>query len=237
MKAAFCALTLLASAPGLCDTAMREHMDDDPLNVMLMLDRFEIRNGKGADPLSWEGRAWIGRDFSKLLLRSEGEAVDGHAASAELEALWMRPVSRWWDLVVGARHEFKPKKSRDWLALGVVGLAPYRIHVQATGYVSEGGRTALRLETDCELLVTNHLILEPRMELNAYGKKDFSRGLGSGISDLELGLRLRYEIRREIAPYLGAAWVNRFGSTAGLARANGEDAHELQVLAGLRVWY
>lgn len=211
-------------------------MDDDPIVAMFMVDRLEVRNVEG-DPLNWDVNVSIGRDFNKLLIRTEGELVDGRVEGAELEALWARPVARWWSLVAGARQDIRPQEARSWLALGVEGLAPYQFHVQATGYVGEEGRTALRLETEYDLLLTNRLILQPRFELNAYGKPDLSRGIGSGISDLELGLRLRFEIRREVATYLGVAWVNKFGRTADIANANGEDAHELQALVGLRVWY
>jgi copper resistance protein B len=212
-------------------------MDDDPLNTMFMIDRLEVGNAHGTSPLAWGARAWVGRDFNKLLLRSEGRMDGGKVEDAELEVLWVRPASRWWNLVAGARHEFEPGQSRSWLAAGVEGLAPYRLHVQATGYVGEQGRTALRLETEYELLLTNRLILQPRAELNAYGKGDPGRGIGSGVSDLEVGLRLRFEIRREVAPYVGVTWINKFGGTAGIARANGQDPHEVQVLVGLRVWY
>ena len=156
---------------------------------------------------------------------------------ADLEALWARPLARWWDVVAGVRHEFEPQDARSWLALGVTGIMPYQFHLQVTAYVGEQGRTALQLESEYQLLLTNRLILQPRLELNAYGKDDPLRGTGSGLSDLELGLRLRYEIRREFAPYVGVAWVHRLGRTAALTRAGGADASDLQVLVGLRAWY
>jgi copper resistance protein B len=216
---------------------MRGHMGGDARVALLLLDRLEIRDTASGSQFAWKADAWFGSDFNKLLLRTEGEAVGGRTERAEMEALWLRPTTRWWDLVAGVRHDFRPRDSRTWLALGVVGLAPYGIHVQATGYVGEDWRTALRLEGTYELLLTNRLIIQPRVELNAHGKDDAGREIGSGVSDLDLGLRLRYEIRREVAPYVGVAWVNRFGGTADAARARGEDAHEVQVLAGLRVWY
>lgn len=226
-----------AAFPDLGAMATREHMDDDPLTVMLMLDRFELGDTREGSRLSWGGSAWIGGDFNKLLLRTEGEHVEGRIAAAEVAAFWAHPVARWWNQVVGVRHDFEPGAGRTWLAYGVEGIAPWNFHVQATAYLGEQGRTALRLETAYELLLTNRLILQPRAELNAYGKADRDRGIGSGLADLDLGLRLRYELRREVAPYLGVGWVNHFGSSASILRANGGDAHELQVLAGLRVWY
>ncbi|MEO8313795.1 MAG: copper resistance protein B [Pseudomonadota bacterium] len=226
-----------AAFPDLGNMTMREHADDNPLNVMVLADRLEIRDARQASPLVWDASIWVGRDYNKLLLRTEGEIVKARVEAGNVEALWVRPFARWWDLAVGARHEFQPRQSRSWLALGVTGLAPYRFQVEATAYVGETGRTALQLQTKYDLLLTNRLILQPRVELNAYGRSDRSRGIGSGVSDLELGLRLRYEIRREIAPYFGVAWANKFGSTADLARVQGVASHEVQVLAGLRVWY
>jgi copper resistance protein B len=226
-----------AAFPDLSGVSMREHMNDDPTNVMFLVDRLERRDATGSSPSIWDANLWIGRDFNKLLLRTEGEVLKGRVEDANLEALWARPVSRWWELVVGARQDFRPEPARSWLALGVVGLAPYRVQVEATAYVGEGARTALALQLEYELLLTNRLILQPRLEINAYGKEDRSRGIGAGVSDLELGLRLRYEIRREFAPYVGVAWANKFGATADFARAGGTDPYELQVLAGLRVWY
>jgi copper resistance protein B len=226
-----------AAFPDLSRTTMRQHMDDDPLNFMVLVDRLEVRSAQLGSPLVWDANLWIGRDFNKLLLRTEGEYREGHTEEGNIEAFWARPVSRWWDLVVGAREDFRPKQTRSWAALGVVGLAPYRFHVEATAYIGESARTALALQAEYELLLTNRLILQPRLELNLYGKEDRSRGIGSGLSDLEVGLRLRYELRREIAPYLGVAWVNRFGQTAELTRAAGMQPHELQALAGLRAWY
>jgi copper resistance protein B len=215
---------------------MRGHMNDDPFNVMLKLDRLELRDAGAHSQLDWDADAWFGRDFNKLLLRTEGES-SGAVESADLEALWARPFARWWEVVAGVRHEFEPRQSRSWLALGVTGIMPYQFHLQATAYAGEQGRTALQLESEYELLLTNRLILQPRAELNAYGKDDPLRGIGSGLSDVELGVRLRYEIRREIAPYVGVAWVNQLGRTADLTRAGGDDPRDLHLLVGVRAWY
>lgn len=208
---------------------MKDHMDDDPLEFMVLLDRLEIRDGQAATPFVWDAKAWVGKDRNRLYLRSEGEVVSGTTEEATVEAFWARPVWRWWNLALGMREDFQPRESRSWLAVGVMGLAPYRINVQATAYLGDSGRTALRLETEYDLLLTNRLILQPRLELDAYGKDDPGQDIAAGVSSFEVGLRLRYEIRREFAPYAGIAWVNRSGNT--------EDVHELQALAGLRVWF
>jgi copper resistance protein B len=123
------------------------------------------------------------------------------------------------------------------LDLGVQGLAPYFFEVDAALYIGEEGRTAARFSAEYDILITQRLILQPEVELRAYGKDDPENGIGSGFSDMEFGLRLRYEIRRELAPYLGVHWERKFGNTADLARSRGEDADEWSLVAGLRVWF
>ena len=201
------------------DMTMTDHMNDDPLEYMVLLDRLEFRDTSSATPFVWDTKAWVGRDRNRLYLRSNGGTANGTTA-ATVEAFWARPVSRWWNLVLGMREDFAPGDAQGWLAVGVMGLAPYRVNVQATAYLGDAGRTALRIETEYDMLLTNRLILQPRLELDAYGKDDPSHDIDSGIS-MDLGLRLRYEIRREIAPYMGINW----------------DTHELQALAGLRIWF
>jgi len=218
------------------DSSMNDHMDDDPLSYMVLFDNLEVRDADASTPFAWDVEAWVGRDVNRLYLRSEGEVTeDSDEASAEL--LWARPVARWWNLAAGVREDFEPGDSRTWLAMGVFGLAPYRLHLQATAYLGDSGRSAFRFKTDYDFLLTNRLILQPRLQLDAYGKDDEGRGIGSGISTVDVGLRLRYEVRREFAPYLGVAWVNKLGQTGDLAEASGEDANEVQALAGLRIWF
>ena len=133
--------------------------------------------------------------------------------------------------------DFGKGPSRTWLALGLQGLAPYWLDAEATFYVGEEGRTAARLKADYDLLITQRLILQPYSEVNLYSKSDPGRQVGSGLSDLELSLRLYYEVRRELAPYVGVAWFRRFGTTAELTRAAGEGGDEVQLVAGLHVWF
>jgi copper resistance protein B len=225
-----------AESPPL-DPSMNDHMDDDPLSYMVLFDNLEIRDADSTSPFAWDVEAWIGRDVNRLYLRSEGEIADGDSDEVTAELLWARPVARWWNLAAGVREDFEPGDSRTWLAMGVFGLAPYRLHMEATAYIGDAGRSAFRLKTDYDVLLTNRLILQPRLELDAYGEDDPSRGIGSGISSIDVGLRLRYEFRREFAPYLGVVWVNRLGQTGDLAEASGEDANEVQALAGLRMWF
>jgi copper resistance protein B len=211
-------------------------MDDTSAFAMVLLDQLEWRDSDGDDGLFWDGRAWYGRDFNKLWFKSEGERV-ARESEARIELLWDHIFARWWSVQTGVRHDLGEGPGRTWAAVGVQGLAPYWFEVEATLYVGEEGRTAAILSAEYDLLLTQRLILQPKIEMNLYGKDDASNGIGSGLSEGELSLRLRYEIRREIAPYLGVTWTRSFGNTADLVRVEGGDASDLQVVAGLRMWF
>ena len=227
-----------AAFPDLSGHDMSGHMDDDPLVWMVSADRLEWQQG---DTLAWEGRAWFGHDHGRLWLRSEGEREQGHGTEASIEALWGKPVNAWWDVLAGVRHDIendgRGHDGQDWLALGVQGLAPYKFEVQARAYLGERGQSMVQAEVEYELLLTNKLILQPRIEATAHGRNDAARGIGSGLGEVDAGLRLRYELRREFAPYIGIERAYRFGKTADFARAAGDDAHETRWVAGLRFWF
>ncbi len=208
-------------------------MHDDPLLAMFKLDQFERAHGDDAYSTSWEAEAWIGHDFDKLWLRTEGERENG-ATDARIEAFWDHAFASFWDWQLGVRHDFGDGTQRDWAAFGVQGLAPYWFEIEATAYVGEQGRTAARLRAEYELLLTQRWILQPELEANLYSKSDPTRGVTDGLSDLEFGLRLRYEIRREFAPYVGVVWTRRFGDSGLMA---GHAASDTQLVAGLRVWF
>ena len=213
-------------------------MLDDSRQGMLLLDQLEyVHSRDGGNAAVIDGRAWYGGDIDKLWLKFEGEHADGRLQDLRTEALWDHAVSTYWDTQLGVRHDFGIGPGRTWAAFGVQGLAPYWFETEATFYVGQGGRTAARVQAECEVLLTQRLILQPRAEVNFYGKDDPARGIGSGLSDAEVGLRLRYEIRREFAPYVGVVWNQRFGKTADFARAQGEHADDLEFVAGLRVWF
>jgi copper resistance protein B len=211
-------------------------MNDAAALGKLLIDQLEWRQGEGKDGTAWDAQAWYGSDYDKLWVKTEGVRVGSVTEDARAELLWDRIFSRWWSLQAGVRHDFGNGPSRDWLALGVAGLAPYFFVIEATAYVGDAGRTAMRLRTEYELLFTQRLILQPEFELNAYGKDDPERHLGAGVSELQFGLRLRYEIRREFAPYVGVAWLRSLGKTADLMREAGEDTGVFQVVAGVRIW-
>jgi copper resistance protein B len=209
-------------------------MDDAAAFGSIAFDRFEWR--EHSDAIAWEGSAWYGGDYNKLMLKSEGESADG-ADHLRTELLWDRTISRWWHMQTGVRHDSGEGPSRTWAAFGIEGLAPYWIELEATAYVGEEGRTALRAEGSYDLRFTQRLILQPQFEINLYGKDDPERGLGSGLSDVQAALRLRYEVRREFAPFIGVHWSRLFGETADIAQAQGSDDSEVQFVAGLKVWF
>lgn len=170
-------------------------------------------------------------------MRTEGERTNGVTESAELQALWGHAVSPWWDVVSGVRQDFKPGAPQTWAALGLQGMALYDFETQATAYLGEAGQTALRLKGDYDILLTNRLILQPTAEINLYGKNDPQRATGSGLSDTEVGLRLRYEIRREFAPYIGVTWNRAYGKTADYRLEEGEDQSDTRFVVGVRMWF
>lgn len=211
-------------------------MEDSAPVGMMLVDQFEWREIDDADAILWDAQAWYGNDYNKAWFKTEGERVDGEY-EGRAELLWDRIVSRWWSLQAGVRHDFSEGPSRTWAAFGMQGLAPYWFEVEATVYLGEEGRTAARAAVEYDILFTQRLILQPEVELNLYGKDDPANGIGSGLSDAEVALRLRYEIRREFAPYVGVAWTRLFGDTADLASAAGHDSSDLQVVAGVRLWF
>jgi copper resistance protein B len=217
--------------------AQTMQMDDRERFGAVLIDQLEWGEASGAGAFDWYAQAWYGGDYNKLWLKTAGEQSDGTTTDARVEALWDHVVARWWSLQTGLRHDFGVGPARNWAALGVEGLAPYFFNIEATAYVGDAGRTAARFRADYDLLFSQRLILQPEFEVNAYGQDDPQRQIGAGISDFQLALRLRYEIRREIAPYLGVAWVRRTGKTADLAREAGQSTDEVWALVGVRIFF
>ncbi len=211
-------------------------MDDTAAVGMVLFDQLEWQEVDDRDALIWDAQAWYGNDFTKLWLKSAGERVAGeYDGRAELYV--DRLLARWWNLQAGVRQDFSDGRSRTWAAFGVQGLAPHWFQVEATAYVGEQGRLAAAFSGEYEILLTQRLILQPKIEFNLYSKDDRDNGIGSGLADSELALRLRYEFRREFAPYVGVAWTRLSGETADIARAEGRDTDDFQVVAGLRFWF
>jgi len=213
------------------------HLHGTSVQSYWLLDRLEVSDADNGTALGWEAMAWVGGDIQRIWLRSEGEAVDGRIEHGDMEVLYGRSVRPWWDVLAGVRQDVGEGPSRTWAAFGVQGLSPYKFEVAATAYIGQGGRTALRAEAEYDTLLTNRLILQWRAEANAYGKADPLAGIGSGLSTVEFGARLRYEITRQFAPYFGVEHDRAFGNTADLRRNAGHDAGDTRVVAGVRVWF
>ncbi|OMH31784.1 copper resistance protein B [Motiliproteus sp. MSK22-1] len=221
---------------GLGQTAFAAE-SDDPLLFSLQFDELEIRDAEDNEPFAWDVQGWLGYDLDKFYFKTEGERADGETESSELQLLYSKAVAPFWDMQIGLRQDFSPGDSQSWVVFGVQGLAPYFFEVDTALFIGESGQTGLRLSAEYELLLTQKLILSPSLEVNLYGKNDQERGIGSGLSDLEAGLRLRYEIKREFAPYIGLNWEKKYGDTADFASEDGESSDDLQVVLGVKAWF
>ena len=209
---------------------------DEHVFASLLANRFEydVDNDSGVYDL----QGWAGTTYDRFVLKAEGDVANGGLAESETEFLWGHAIATFWDTQVGVRVDTNDEgEDRQWLAFGVQGLAPYWFEVDVAGYLGDGGRSALGIELEYELLFTQRLILQPRAEFTLYGKNDELNGVGQGLSDAALGLRLRYEFSRQFAPYIGIERTGKFGRTADYAEALNEPTSETSYVAGLRFWF
>jgi copper resistance protein B len=210
---------------------------DNAVSYFVLFDQLEWQAGKDANGVSIDSRGWVGRDRDRLWFRAEGDGEEGRVREAQTHILYGRQFSRWWDLVAGVRQDFRPGPAQTWAAFGVQGLAPYWFEIEATAYVGASGRTHARFEVEYDLLLTNRLVLQPLIETEIVGKSDPERGVGAGLSTTNAGFRLRYEFKREVAPYVGVSWNNKWGKTADFAEAAGEGTGGARFVIGLRLWF
>jgi len=223
--------------PAMSDGEMNRVMEmgDDVHVAMFKLDELERGRSNDATSTAWNAQGWYGGDFDKLWWRSEGEREVGRT-DGRAEAFWDHAFASYWDWQLGARHDFGSGSARDWAAFGVQGTAPYWFSIEATAYLGGSGRTAARFRAEYELLLTQRVVLQSEFEVNIYGKDDRMRAVASGVSDAELGLRLRYEIRREIAPYIGIVRAYRRGFDDPSSFVPIAGGSETRIVAGLRIW-
>ncbi|HEY9254718.1 MAG TPA: copper resistance protein B [Stenotrophomonas sp.] len=203
----------------------------------VLVDRLEGWNRDAGSGHAWEVNGWFGGDIHRLRLRSEGERAGGRTHSADVELLYGRAITPWWEMVAGVRQDFAPGAAQTRAAIGIQGLAPYKFEVSATAYLGGGSDAALRLEGEYTLLLSRRWILQPRVEAGLSANEDRSRGEGGGLDKLSAGVRLRYEVSRRFAPYVGWEHERRFGNAADLAREAGERARESRFVAGVRFWF
>ena len=202
----------------------------------VLVDRLEYQ--KDNDSTVYDAQAWYGTTFNRFVIKAEGDISNGTLEESSTDLLWGHALNAYFDTQLGIRLDnYRDGKDRRWLAMGVQGLAPYWFELDVAAYVGEDGRTAFTAQAEYELLLPQKLILQPRAELYLYGKDDLDNGLGSGLSDLALGLRLRYEFNRQFAPYIGVEWTDTYGDTADYRRSAGRDTSDTQFVAGLRFWF
>lgn len=214
---------------------------DSALHGFALLDRLEVAPNRDGTPITLDATGWYGGDVNRLWVRVEGDQeTESNDGDVEVEAFFGRLVSPFWDALVGVRFDGRwgdETATRTHLAIGLEGLAPYWFELEPTLYLSDDGHLSAQLEAEYELLVTQRLVLQPRLETSVAIQDVPEFGIGSGLGDLELSARLRYEVRRELAPYVGIAWHRRLGETADLARAAGEYVSNVSFVGGLRAWY
>jgi copper resistance protein B len=222
--------------------AVRHHMQkrhDGGLLTYVEGERFEYQSNEGDPVLLWDAQGFIGGDVDKFWVKTEGEydfSADAFE-EAEVQGLFARAIGSFWDVQAGVRHDFAPFGDRTYGVIGAQGLSPYLFEIDAAVFVSGHGDVTARLEAEYEFLLTQRFILQPRAELNVAFQDVPAFETGSGLSTAEAGLRLRYEIRREFAPYVGVSWERSVGDTADFVRAGGEDPSAVSVVAGLRFWF
>lgn len=209
---------------------------DQMVYAHLLIDQLEGRIDDGTQ-LRWETEGWVGPDDWQVQFRSEGlQMSSGRVEDGQQELFFSKPISTFWNVQVGGRYDLDSAPGRGWGAIGIEGLAPRFFHVIATAYAGEKG-LAGKVEVSYDQLITNRLILQPEGELNAYSETDPARQIGSGFSDLDAGIRLRYELTRKVAPYMGVVWEKTFGKTADLVRAANETAGDVRFAVGVRSWF
>ena len=207
--------------------------------VHVLFNQLEGRTSGSSSELRWDGEGWIGTDMNRLWIKSEGVLEDGALSDGDQELLYDRPIPRlrYFDAQVGIREDLDSGSNRTWGAVGIEGLAPNFFQLEPTFYFRDGGHVAGRISGAYDLKLTQRLVAQPQLEMNFYSRPDPARGLGTGLTDLDTGLRLRYEFSRKLAPYIGFAYSNQFGATAAYSRQAGESVSNPRFVFGLRVWY
>jgi copper resistance protein B len=215
---------------------------DNALQTFLLFDLFEFQHGANVDAARWDVLGWVGGDAERIWFKSEGR-YNGvlRAGEMDVQVLYGRLISPFVDFQAGFRYEqqlsWDNGLGRPQAVVGVQGLVPYGMELEASIFVSQNGDVSGRATLAQDFLLTQRLILQPRFEINAAVQSAAQYGVGAGVNDIEVGLRLRYEILREFAPYVGVSWLKSFGETANLRSAAGENTSVFQLVAGFRMWF
>ena len=231
------------SPPGTVGKDWPKPVEDSQRFGYLLLDQLEYRLEEGDDTMSWDAVGWYGGDYNRLWLKTEGDwrTVGERGGEAEFQALYGRLIAPFWDVQIGVRYDHVAgagfDRSRGLAVLGLQGLAPYRFELEPSLFISQDGDVSVRLAATYDLLLTQRLILQPRLDFDAAVQSVEKFGVGDGVNSTGLSLRLRYEIAREFAPYIGIQWLHRFGETADIARSDGGRAEDLAAVFGVRLWF
>ena len=217
---------------------------DDQSFIFVRAEQLEYRvRDTGSDVARWEGEGWYGGDYQKVWIKVEGEqAVQGASeGDIEVQALYSQVVAPFWDVQIGARYDDRWGSGlggdRWFGVVGVEGFAPYEFDVEAALFVSEEADVSARLTTSTDFLITQRLILQPRFEAQVAAQEVSEIQVGQGLNYTELGLRLRYEFKREFAPYIGVNWIRSMGETEDLVLRAGGDASDLAFVLGMSLWF
>jgi len=202
------------------------------------VDQLEYRNSQDDSGWGYDGQFWMGTDYEKLLVNFEGELSEsGRLDESTSELLWSSAFTSFWNTELGLSYDTSEYENQTWLAAGVSGLAPYWFEIDAMFYLTKGGQSAFQLSAEYELLLTQRLILQPGIELSAFAKDDFEQGQGKGISEVVVDARLRYEITRQFAPYIGVEWVRSLGHSADLRSREGLENQQINLVSGVKFWF
>ncbi len=216
-------------------------MPDNKTYFFFQADRFEYYSIGDPSPIVWDAQGYIGKDINKFWFKAEGEALTTEReGEMEFQGLYSRAITSYFDFQAGLRYDLAyndtEDNSRGFAVIGIQGLAPYLFEVDGSVQLSEDGDVSASFEGEIDLLVTQRLIAQPRFATNLALQEVEEWGVGSGINDVQLGFRLRYEIRREFAPYVGISWNRKLGETADFTRAESGDASIFGLVAGVRLW-
>jgi copper resistance protein B len=213
-------------------------MSDTEIFWHAIAKRLEYQLHDSGERFLWDVEGWVGGDTNRLWIKADGEKANNDKIEhAELQGLFSRAITPYLNLQGGVRHDFRPLDMRTFGVLGIEGLAPYWFEINGASFVSEDGDVSARLEAEYDILITQRLILQPRLETNLAIQDVRKYGVGNGMNDVELGLRLRYEVRREIAPYIGVSWSRKVGESASFARETNDQVESASFVAGIRVWF
>jgi copper resistance protein B len=210
---------------------------DDPLISKVMINKFELGLSNSSKPSVLEAEAWIGKDLSKFWVKVDLESANGKVEESEIQLLYSKALYPFWDLQLGLRQDISPSPEQSYFAIGMKGLAPYMVEIDSALYFSDTGQIGIRLNTEIERLITQKLIVSRELGINIYTQDEPSIERGSGLSDLEVGVRMRYEYKREIAPYIGFNWTKKIGKTADYSKASGNTTSDSNVVLGVKAWF